>query len=219
MKKVLDAIKADKAALSKAGKKVKYVKGDTVPYLELAEGVQTDGVAVSKLLARVAEDWGQDSDLYSDLTDAIAGWSDRHGNLTPKGILAIKNLLSNWDVLEDYEELLSGNTPQPEGDDDDIPAIYRMYNSDDWVQAQRNMEETVDSLKEGLKFIKGKSREEIKEIVREQILKELESQKLLKNPKTKETIATTKPADNQLAKQLGYTQEIPSGIKYLGKTT
>jgi len=152
-------------------------KGKPEGVKQLKEGIQeaqADGTAVGELLSRVAEDWGQDSDLYSDLTDAIAGWSDRHGNLTPKGILAIKNLLSNWDVLEDYEELLSGNTPQPEGDDDDIPAIYRMYNSDDWVQAQRNMEETVDSLKEGLRFIKGKSREEIKEIVREQILKELE---------------------------------------------
>lgn len=66
--------------------------------------------AMQDLLDRVADDWGKDSDLYSDLEGAIVGWSDRNGNLTPKGKIAIKALLSNWDVLEDYGWLLD---PKP----------------------------------------------------------------------------------------------------------
>lgn len=68
------------------------------------------GPAIHDMLDRVAADWGEDSDLYNDLEDAIVGWSDRHGNLTPKGKIAIKALLSNWDVLEDYGWLLE---PKP----------------------------------------------------------------------------------------------------------
>jgi hypothetical protein len=54
------------------------------------------------LLATVADDWGKDSDLYGDLEAAVVGWTDRNGELSPKGKIAIKNLLSNWDLLDDY---------------------------------------------------------------------------------------------------------------------
>lgn len=64
------------------------------------------GSKIHAMLDKVAEDWGKDSDLYSDLEDAIVGWSDRYGELTPKGVLAVKALLSNWDSLEDYQEFL-----------------------------------------------------------------------------------------------------------------
>jgi hypothetical protein len=51
------------------------------------------GSKIHAMLDKVAEDWGKDSDFYSDLEDAIVGWSDRRGELTPKGVLAIKALL------------------------------------------------------------------------------------------------------------------------------
>jgi len=61
------------------------------------------------MLADVADEFGKDSDFYSDLESAIVGWSDRNGELTPKGKLAIKNLLSNWDLLDDYGHFLDEN--------------------------------------------------------------------------------------------------------------
>ena len=106
------------------------------------ESLQTEShlPRLQAMLDKVADEWGKDSDIYSDLEDAIVGWSDRNGELSPKGILAIKNLLSNWDMLGDYEEFLT-----PAQSDDDIPAIDRMYNSDAWVQAQRDaMGEGID---------------------------------------------------------------------------
>jgi hypothetical protein len=65
------------------------------------------GTKIHAMLDKVADEWGKDSDVYSDLEDAITGWSDRRGELTPKGKIAIRALLSNWDMLEDYEEFLS----------------------------------------------------------------------------------------------------------------
>jgi len=64
------------------------------------------GSKIHAMLDKVADEWGKDSDVYNDLEDAIVGWSNRNGELSPKGILAIKNLLSNWDMLDDYEEFL-----------------------------------------------------------------------------------------------------------------
>jgi len=54
------------------------------------------------LLATVADDWGKDSDIYGELEAAVVGWTDRNFDLTPKGKIAIKNLLANWDLLDDY---------------------------------------------------------------------------------------------------------------------
>jgi hypothetical protein len=69
------------------------------------------------LLATVADDWGKDSDLYGDLEAAVVGWTDRNGELTPKGKIAIKNLLSNWDLLDDYGFFID-NDEMNEGDTD-----------------------------------------------------------------------------------------------------
>ena len=68
------------------------------------------------MLADVADEFGKDSDFYSDLESAVVGWSDRNGELTPKGKLAIKNLLSNWDLLDDYGHFLEDDIN--EGDTD-----------------------------------------------------------------------------------------------------
>jgi len=64
------------------------------------------GSKIHAMLDKVADEWGKDSDVYNDLEDAIVGWSDRNGELTPKGKIAIRALLSNWDILDDYEEFL-----------------------------------------------------------------------------------------------------------------
>lgn len=64
------------------------------------------GTKIHAMLDKVADEWGKDSDVYSDLEDTIVGWSDRNGELSPKGVLAIKALLSNWDMLDDYEQFL-----------------------------------------------------------------------------------------------------------------
>ena len=70
------------------------------------------GNKIHAMLDKVADEWGKDSDVYSDLEDAIVGWSDRRGELTPKGKIAIRALLSNWDMLEDYEEFLGENVEE-----------------------------------------------------------------------------------------------------------
>ena len=69
------------------------------------------------LLATVADDWGKDSDIYGDLEAAVVGWTDRNGDLSPKGKIAIKNLLSNWDLLDDYGFFID-NDEMNEGDTD-----------------------------------------------------------------------------------------------------
>lgn len=56
------------------------------------------------LLDAVAEDWGE-QDLYNDLEDTITAHSI-DGQLKEEGIKAIKDILTNWDVLEDYEYLV-----------------------------------------------------------------------------------------------------------------
>ncbi len=79
------------------------------------------GKKIYAMLDKVADEWGKDSDIYNDLEDAIVGWSDRNGELTPKGKIAIKALLSNWDMLDDYEEFLSENIE--EANPNYMPAI------------------------------------------------------------------------------------------------
>ena len=67
------------------------------------------GTKIYAMLDKVADEWGKDSDIYNDLEDAIVGWSDRNNELTPKGKIAIKALLSNWDLLDDYGHFLDEN--------------------------------------------------------------------------------------------------------------
>lgn len=69
------------------------------------------------LLATVADDWGKDSDIYGDLEAAVVGWTDKNGDLSPKGKIAIKNLLANWDLLDDYGFFID-NDEMNEGDTD-----------------------------------------------------------------------------------------------------
>jgi hypothetical protein len=71
---------------------------------------------IGALLNTVADDWGEDSDFYSDLEDSLTGWVDRNGQLTPKGKISIKNLLSNWDLLDDYGHFLDDDMNEHESE-------------------------------------------------------------------------------------------------------
>jgi hypothetical protein len=84
------------------------------------------------LLATVADDWGKDSDLYGDLEAAVIGWTDRNGELSPKGKIAIKNLLSNWDILDDYEYFIDGIP----SDDDSAPSDKMNEGDTDYDRAE-----------------------------------------------------------------------------------
>jgi hypothetical protein len=84
------------------------------------------------LLATVADDWGKDSDIYGDLEAAVVGWTDRNGELTPKGKIAIKNLLSNWDLLDDYGYFIDGIP----SDDDSAPSDKMNEGDTDYDRAK-----------------------------------------------------------------------------------
>lgn len=90
------------------------------------------------MLADVADEFGKDSDFYSDLESAVVGWSDRNGELTPKGKLAIKNLLSNWDLLDDYGHFL---------DDEEM----NEGNEDYYKDAEADDAEHIDALEKDMK--------------------------------------------------------------------
>jgi hypothetical protein len=84
------------------------------------------------LLATVADDWGKDSDIYGDLEAAVIGWTDRNGELSPKGKIAIKNLLSNWDLLDDYGYFIDGIP----SDDDSAPSDEMNEGDTDYDRAK-----------------------------------------------------------------------------------
>jgi len=99
------------------------------------------GTKIHAMLDKVADEWGKDSDVYNDLEDSIVGWSNKYGELSPKGILAIKALLSNWDMLDDYEQFLgedmeldpANGDSSAEGQFNDLVSKYDWYHemSDD----------------------------------------------------------------------------------------
>jgi hypothetical protein len=96
--------KKEEGTTKPKGVKVMPDKGVTGSEKTIKEGLEENKIGA--LLNTVADDWGEDSDLYSDLEDSLAGWSDRNGQLTPKGKIAVKALLSNWDLLDDYGHFL-----------------------------------------------------------------------------------------------------------------
>jgi len=115
------------------------------------------------LLDAIVADWGKE-DLYHDVEDVVAAYIEPDATtMSKEAIKKIKDVLENYDVLEDYAELVNNIAIKEPGeapiykDDDDLPAIYRMYNSDEYVQALKNMEEApkklsaVSKMKEALK--------------------------------------------------------------------
>ena len=114
------------------------------------------------LLDAIVADWGKE-DLYHDVEDVVAAYIEPDATtMSKEAIKRIKDVLENYDVLEDYAELISKIAIKEPGispryNNNNLAPIDRMYNSDDYVQAQRDMNEnspkksTVQKMKEALK--------------------------------------------------------------------
>jgi len=114
------------------------------------------------LLDAIVADWGKE-DLYQEVEDIIVAYTEPDATMISKeAIKKIKDVLENYDVLEDYAELISKIAVKEPGispryNNNNLAPIDRMYNSDDYVQAQRDMNENspktnaVNKIKETLK--------------------------------------------------------------------
>ena len=107
------------------------------------------------LLDAIVADWGKE-DLYHDVEDVVAAYIEPDSTtMSKEAIKRIKDVLENYDVLEDYAELVNNIAVKDPGEAPS--AIDRMYNSDNYVQAQRDMNEsspkksTIQKMKEALK--------------------------------------------------------------------
>ena len=111
------------------------------------------------LLDVIVADWGKE-DLYQEVEDVIVAYTEPDATtISKEAIKKIKDVLENYDVLEDYAELISKIAVKEPGiapRNNNLAPIDRMYNSDDYVQAQRDMNETPkkssgEKMKEALK--------------------------------------------------------------------
>jgi len=107
------------------------------------------------LLDAIVADWGKE-DLYHDVEDVVAAYIEPDSTtMSKEAIKRIKDVLENYDVLEDYAELVNNIAVKEPGEA--LSAMDRMYNSDNYVQAQRDMNEsspkksTIQKMKEALK--------------------------------------------------------------------
>ena len=107
------------------------------------------------LLDAIVADWGKE-DLYHDVEDVVAAYIEPDATtMSKEAIKRIKDVLENYDVLEDYAELVNNIAVKEPGEA--LSPMDRMYNSDAWVQAQRDMNENapkksaVQKMKEALK--------------------------------------------------------------------
>jgi hypothetical protein len=107
------------------------------------------------LLDAIVADWGKE-DLYQEVEDVIVAYTEPDATtISREAIKKIKDVLENYDVLEDYAELVNKIAVKEPGEAPS--AIDRMYNSDAFVQAQRDMNESspkksaIQKMKEALK--------------------------------------------------------------------
>jgi hypothetical protein len=107
------------------------------------------------LLDAIVADWGKE-DLYQEVEDVIVAYTEPDATtISREAIKKIKDVLENYDVLEDYAELVNKIAVKEPGQA--LSAMDRMYNSDAWVQAQRDMNESspkksaIQKMKEALK--------------------------------------------------------------------
>ena len=107
------------------------------------------------LLDAIVADWGKE-DLYQVVEDIIVAYTEPDDTMiSKKAINVIKDVLENYDVLEDYADLVNKIAVKEPGQSP--TAIDRMYNSDAFAQAQRDMNENspkksaIDKMKEALK--------------------------------------------------------------------
>lgn len=107
-----------------------------------------------ELLDAIVADWGKE-DLYHEVEDIIVVYTEPDATtISKEAIKKIKDVLENYDVLEDYAELVNNVAVKEPGQA--LAPIDRMYNSDAWVQAQRDMNEApkksiATKMKEALK--------------------------------------------------------------------
>jgi len=108
-----------------------------------------------ELLDAIVADWGKE-DLYQVVEDIIVAYTEPDDTMiSKKAINVIKDVLENYDVLEDYADLVNKIAVKEPGQSP--TAIDRMYNSDAFVQAQRDMNESspkksaIQKMKEALK--------------------------------------------------------------------
>jgi len=107
-----------------------------------------------ELLDAIVADWGKE-DLYHEVEDVVVAYTEPDATtISKEAIKRIKDVLENYDVLEDYAELVNNVAVKEPGQA--LAPIDRMYNSDAWVQAQRNMNEapkksSAEKMKEALK--------------------------------------------------------------------
>ena len=107
------------------------------------------------LLDAIVADWGKE-DLYHDVEDVVAAYIEPDSTtMSKEAIKRIKDVLENYDVLEDYAELVNNIAVKEPGEA--LSAMDRMYNSDAFAQAQRDMNESspkksaIQKMKEALK--------------------------------------------------------------------
>lgn len=112
-----------------------------------------------ELLDAIVADWGKE-DLYHEVEDVVVAYTEPDATtISREAIKKIKDVLENYDVLEDYAELVNKIAVKEPGEaprDNNLSPMDRMYNSDAWVQAQRDMNETpkkssAEKMKEALK--------------------------------------------------------------------
>ena len=107
------------------------------------------------LLDAIVADWGKE-DLYHDVEDVVAAYIEPDSTtMSKEAIKRIKDVLENYDVLEDYAELVNNIAVKEPGEAPS--AMDKMYNLNAGVQAQRDMNESspkksaIQKMKEALK--------------------------------------------------------------------
>jgi hypothetical protein len=95
------------------------------------------------LLDAIVADWGKE-DLYHDVEDVVAAYIEPDSiTMSKEAIKRIKDVLENYDVLEDYAELVNNIAVKEPGEA--LSTMDRMYNENTPKKS------TVQKMKEALK--------------------------------------------------------------------
>jgi hypothetical protein len=95
------------------------------------------------LLDAIVADWGKE-DLYHDVEDVVAAYIEPDATtMSKEAIKRIKDVLENYDVLEDYAELVNNIAVKEPGEA--LSTMDRMYNENTPKKS------TVQKMKEALK--------------------------------------------------------------------
>jgi len=101
------------------------------------------------LLDAIVADWGKE-DLYHDVEDVVAAYIEPDATtMSKEAIKKIKDVLENYDVLEDYAELVN-NIAVKEPGSSPMMAIDRINNLDT-IGEDKSKKSAVGKMKEALK--------------------------------------------------------------------